>query len=111
MSTIRPVPSSNDPSPTTPSSHTTYRPSTPSPSRSHTSTPTTIATLTPEGHHRAVPASRSKAREPVPLHPYQRCCQPKDGGEQGEQGQVPGSQNWIEVKRVWWKRVWSCIWG
>ncbi|KAI4848893.1 hypothetical protein E4T44_03673 [Aureobasidium sp. EXF-8845] len=126
MSTIRTITSESFTSPgaerpSTPSNPT--HSSTMDPPRSHfsnssssspPSTPTTTATLTPNGRHRAVPLAPpqqpSSIRNPDsgyrqhsssrPAHPYST-------------GEVPGPQNWVDVKRSWWKKMWSWIrgWG
>lgn len=102
MSTIRAIPSDppND------------RSSTPfhEPTRSQTSTPTTVATLTPNGRHRAA-SSTPQARPAIPLHPYANRRPPSPHtltSLSSFDGIVmEGPQTWSEVKRSWWKRLWS----
>lgn len=94
------------------------RPSTPShePTRSQTSTPTTVATLTPNGHHRAAPPT-PPARPAIPLHPYanRRPLSPHTLTSLSSFDGIvmEGPQTWPEVKRSWWKRLWSWFrgWG
>jgi hypothetical protein len=96
----------------------THAPVSTTPPRSATSTPTTTATLTPNGRHRAipvVPVSQQRLSTHNPSHGYPRRSrrpQPRHGdGEDGEF--VANPQDWMEVKKSWWKRVWSWIrgWG
>ncbi|KAH0352064.1 hypothetical protein KCU81_g2063, partial [Aureobasidium melanogenum] len=97
MSTIRTIPPEpSDPSPTT------NRPSTPP---SHPSTPTTVATLTPNGHHRATVT-------PIPLRPFTHRRPPNPHTPDGVvEMEMQGPHTWPEVKRSWWKRVWSWLKG
>ncbi|KAH0044889.1 hypothetical protein KCU78_g340, partial [Aureobasidium melanogenum] len=114
MSTIRTIP--RDPSEPLP---TNNRPTTPSPStnRSQTSTPTTVATLTPNGRHRAT-APTPDARPGILLHPYAHRRPPSPHTPTSLASfdgvvEMAGPQSWPEVKRSWWKRVWSWLrgWG
>ncbi|KAK6001604.1 hypothetical protein QM012_002935 [Aureobasidium pullulans] len=109
MSTIRAIPS--DPPLSDPSL---------SPTRSQDSTATTVATLTPNGRHRAAASTTPATRPSIPLHPYAYRRPPNpntltslnsiDGVYEME---MDGPQSWPEVKRTWWKRLWSWLrgWG
>ncbi|KAG9591169.1 hypothetical protein KCU86_g13112, partial [Aureobasidium melanogenum] len=113
MSTIRTIP--RDPS----DLPTIIRPTTPSLelSRSQTSTATTVATLTPNGRHRAA-APTPGTRPAIPLHPYAHRRPPSPHTPTSLRSfdgvvEMAGPQSWPEVKRSWWKRVWSWLrgWG
>ena len=144
MSTIRTIPPEagtsgpvTSPGPTHSSSKDLDAPSTPprdpnlaatmdpvstTPPRSAASTPTTTATLTPNGRHRAiplVPETQQRLSTHNPSHGYPRRSRglrhphPQYHGN-GEDGEVLAAPHeWMEVKRSWWKRVWSWIrgWG
>jgi hypothetical protein len=119
MSTIRTIPSESFTSPGA------ERPSTPSMDlpRSHfsfsssgspPSTPTTTATLTPNGHHRAVPLAPPQQPSSThgPENGYRQHFSSRPANPYST-GEVPGPQDWVDVKRSWWKKMWSWIrgWG
>ncbi|CAD0090676.1 unnamed protein product [Aureobasidium mustum] len=114
MSTIRAIPREPpDPPTTNPLQHPLNSPAT----RSQTSTPTTVATLTPNGRHRAA-APTPAARTAIPLHPYAHRRPPSPHTPTSLNSfdgvvEMAGPQSWPEVKRSWWKRLWSWVrgWG
>ncbi|KAH0292820.1 hypothetical protein M436DRAFT_78238 [Aureobasidium namibiae CBS 147.97] len=122
MSTIRTIPcepiTTMDPTrPSTPSMSLDHHSNTPSPP-SAASTPTTVATLTPNGRHRAVPLPvashqrRYSNNSAFVMHEYPR-RPPSPHTPSNSEFEVTRPHEWPEVKRSWWKKIWSWIrgWG